>query len=391
VAVLSELYDLMGDHLALQYAGSVAHKKYQLLGSRPRMMTSSKELLTSIHRHYNNSFTDSEKQYSLNLFLGIYQPREHPRVWELDSDSWVHHRPLRDDYDPGEWWKHPLETYSKNMSVLDCINTPLALSSPEGQQAWFREVHTVWQLTWFEKLLSSLEETAVQINRPNRKLCTLRPYKAIKDQLALQGDKERAHTQSFLADGPFEVPRPVDESDQIVYKSFTDMRRLGQYIWASRQSDSDYSRMNLSPAPFTMVRPESPARSLMDAFQAYNWRDAHGARPGCDKDESLFMSWFACKHLGHLLHRDRSKAPQSANKNPRSMLTAHFTAQRQSEIAQRFQVQKTKRESPGLPSRLRRCAYCDDAYDAVKETCFSDISQQRWQQRSGILVPSRCV
>ena len=43
VLVLSELYDVMGDHLALQYAGSVAHKKYQLLGSRPRMMLISQE------------------------------------------------------------------------------------------------------------------------------------------------------------------------------------------------------------------------------------------------------------------------------------------------------------------------------------------------------------
>lgn len=62
VGFLSEMYDLMGDHLALQYAGSVAHKKYQLLGCRPRMMPTSKELKTSITRHYSNSFHDIEKQ-----------------------------------------------------------------------------------------------------------------------------------------------------------------------------------------------------------------------------------------------------------------------------------------------------------------------------------------
>ncbi|CAE8639896.1 unnamed protein product, partial [Polarella glacialis] len=118
VFVLSELYDLMGDHLALQYAGSVAHKKYQLLGSRPRMMTSSKELLTSIHRHYNNSFTDNEKQFCLNLFLGIYQPSKHPRLHELDCDSWVHHKVLRDDYTPQEWWKAPLQRHADNIAIL---------------------------------------------------------------------------------------------------------------------------------------------------------------------------------------------------------------------------------------------------------------------------------
>ena len=119
VFVLSELYDLMGDHLALQYAGSVAHKKFQLLGSRPRMMTSSKELLTSIHRHYNNSFTDSEKQASVNLFLGIYQPDRDPRLWDLDCDSWLHHRALRDNYEPKAWWSGPLKTYAEQLSALN--------------------------------------------------------------------------------------------------------------------------------------------------------------------------------------------------------------------------------------------------------------------------------
>lgn len=71
VLVLSELYDVMGDHLALQYAGSVAHKKYQLLGSRPRMMLISQELLTSISRHYSNNFSDREKQ-AQRLFRSIF-------------------------------------------------------------------------------------------------------------------------------------------------------------------------------------------------------------------------------------------------------------------------------------------------------------------------------
>ena len=172
VAVLSELYDLMGDHLALQYAGSVAHKKYQLLGSRPRMMTSSKELLTSIHRHYNNSFNDREKQACLNLFLGLYSAREHPRLWVLDSDSWVHHRPLRDNYDPAGWWVAPLEAYAARMKALKNLvkhPSPAAPLSTEPapeeaelteldaralQVSYFREVHNTKKLTSFEKLLS---------------------------------------------------------------------------------------------------------------------------------------------------------------------------------------------------------------------------------------------
>ena len=106
VTVLSELYDLMGDTLALQYAGSVAHKKYQLI-SRPRMMKHSKELFISIHRHYSN-VVDGDKQHATNLFLGLYKPKEQPRWWNLESDTLLHFQPLEAYSSPGSWWQPAL-------------------------------------------------------------------------------------------------------------------------------------------------------------------------------------------------------------------------------------------------------------------------------------------
>ncbi|CAE7238778.1 unnamed protein product [Symbiodinium sp. CCMP2592] len=207
VFVLSELYDVMGDHLALQYAGSVAHKKYQVVSAELTVQAALPDaslvaasgkpsahddkleralapvlksvnrlpflsfavaasgargirLLTSIHRHYNNSFTDREKQACLNLFLGLYQPAIHPSMEKLDcfslrstghdgpvspgrrgfrlatGDSWVHHKVLKDDYSPGvpglhitncpdaetniseEWWVEPLQKHRRNLLPL---------------------------------------------------------------------------------------------------------------------------------------------------------------------------------------------------------------------------------------------------------------------------------
>ncbi|CAD7923797.1 unnamed protein product, partial [Amoebophrya sp. A120] len=62
--LLGELYDTSGDCLSMQYAGSVAHKKYA-------SSSGGKELLTSIQRQYQTSFQDAEKQLAINLFLGI--------------------------------------------------------------------------------------------------------------------------------------------------------------------------------------------------------------------------------------------------------------------------------------------------------------------------------
>ena len=54
--------------------------------------------LTSLRRFYNNTYTDSEKQDAVNLFLGNYIPIPgQPPIWQLDSDSYLHsgEKPLR--------------------------------------------------------------------------------------------------------------------------------------------------------------------------------------------------------------------------------------------------------------------------------------------------------
>ena len=49
-----------------------------------------RDLLTTIKRYYSNSFTDSEKQNAINLFLGRFEPsREKVDIWDLESDWFV--------------------------------------------------------------------------------------------------------------------------------------------------------------------------------------------------------------------------------------------------------------------------------------------------------------
>ncbi|CAE7339720.1 Fig4 [Symbiodinium natans] len=227
VFVLSELYDVMGDHLALQYAGSVAHKKYQLLGSRPRMMTSSKELLTSIHRHYNNSFTDREKQACLNLFLGLYQPSIHPSMEKLDCDSWVHHKVLKDDYSPGEWWVEPLEKHRQNLLPLQAkdpeYNTML---TQDRLQKWFCQVHKPEKYTWFEKLLANSDATFVQINPANRPLRTVGPYKKY-----LERKQKEAKQNDAPASKPSFSLQPMSAEETEVYQTYVDTKQLSRLLW----------------------------------------------------------------------------------------------------------------------------------------------------------------
>ena len=64
VRVLIDMYVDIGDHIALQYGGSEAHKKVNAERSESIAgpIGKHKELLTSIRRYYSNAFTDRLKQ-----------------------------------------------------------------------------------------------------------------------------------------------------------------------------------------------------------------------------------------------------------------------------------------------------------------------------------------
>ena len=96
VKLLIDMYVEIGDHLALQYGGSEAHKKVQVQNTGgdakgDATMGKHKELLTSIRRYYSNAFTDRLKQDAMNLFLGHYIPKRHlVPLWDLESDYYLH-------------------------------------------------------------------------------------------------------------------------------------------------------------------------------------------------------------------------------------------------------------------------------------------------------------
>jgi len=92
--MLMDLYQSMGDVIALQYGGSEAHAPI-LSTSRghSRVATQTKEALVSVKRYYNNTYNDDEKQEAINLFLGNFIPsKTKPHLWDLNSDHYLHGR-----------------------------------------------------------------------------------------------------------------------------------------------------------------------------------------------------------------------------------------------------------------------------------------------------------
>jgi len=88
---LMNLYESMGDCIALQYGGSEAHSVFfKRQKGTWEATTQSKDLMTSFRRFYNNTYTDAAKQAAINLFLGHFVPREsRAHIWDLDSDYYL--------------------------------------------------------------------------------------------------------------------------------------------------------------------------------------------------------------------------------------------------------------------------------------------------------------
>ncbi|XP_034187605.1 polyphosphoinositide phosphatase FIG4 isoform X5 [Osmia lignaria lignaria] len=80
------------------------------------------DIMQTLSRYYSNTFSDQEKQHTINLFLGLFIPEEgKPPIWELLTDYYLHHKPACQYYRRTklltQWW---------DTNVLKCL--PYALN-----------------------------------------------------------------------------------------------------------------------------------------------------------------------------------------------------------------------------------------------------------------------
>ena len=54
-----KMYEEIGDHISLQYGGSIAH--HANTGKKKSIFEQTAEMFTSIQRHFANNFTDPQK------------------------------------------------------------------------------------------------------------------------------------------------------------------------------------------------------------------------------------------------------------------------------------------------------------------------------------------
>jgi hypothetical protein len=158
--VLAQLYEDMGNTIALQYGGSEAHQfMLAKLEGRSEFLGSVGDAYKSVRRYYANSISDQEKQGAINLFLGKFdrqfelmhraeQVATRVDVWELGSDWQLHNReedwPLpsqtgqHNDFFSGDlkWWENALARYDERILALEAgsrVEMPPMEPEPEAE------------------------------------------------------------------------------------------------------------------------------------------------------------------------------------------------------------------------------------------------------------------
>ncbi|XP_019860170.1 PREDICTED: polyphosphoinositide phosphatase-like isoform X3 [Amphimedon queenslandica] len=136
-----------------------------------------RDIYTSTLRYYRNAFTDADKQMAINVFLGVFVPKEgEANVWELSTDYYLHHRTAREPQSPKlfksptKWWKDelisslPLPQYEGQVIAnteddpKEEEPTPPAvphINNDTTDRDSFDEIYKTYELTDFDRLLST--------------------------------------------------------------------------------------------------------------------------------------------------------------------------------------------------------------------------------------------
>jgi len=92
VRVLEELFEAHGDTLAVQYGGSQMVHRIRTYRKISPWTSHSRDIMQTVSRYYSNAFTDNDKQQAINLFLGVFTPKEGAlNLWDLPTDYYLHH------------------------------------------------------------------------------------------------------------------------------------------------------------------------------------------------------------------------------------------------------------------------------------------------------------
>ncbi|XP_015184747.1 PREDICTED: polyphosphoinositide phosphatase isoform X2 [Polistes dominula] len=175
VRMLEELYEDHGDTLALQYGGSQLVHRIKTYRKTAPWTSQGNDIMQTLSRYYSNTFSDQEKQHTINLFLGLFIPEEgKPSIWELLTDYYLHHKPacqyLRKGRLLTQWWnKNVLKClpYAFNEVTKTCSEMIQVQSTYEEMIDIYYDYHRPYELSIFLDLYAYIISHSVRDFMPH--------------------------------------------------------------------------------------------------------------------------------------------------------------------------------------------------------------------------------
>jgi phosphatidylinositol 3,5-bisphosphate 5-phosphatase len=113
VQLLTKMFEEMGDVIALQYSGSIAHKS-----ANSKEKSKQYKIIVATKRHLANLMKDSKKQQAINLFLGIYKTDLYAiNLWDISDDFRLHNKLVTSTRIYTKWWKHDIQKYYNRLGL----------------------------------------------------------------------------------------------------------------------------------------------------------------------------------------------------------------------------------------------------------------------------------
>ena len=156
--MLEEMYEDHGDTLAVQYGGSQLIHRIKTYRKQSPWTSKGNDIMQTMKRYYSNTMSDAEKQNTINLFLGVFQPSSNSApIWEREynSDYYLHHasvpRPL--SLPLTQWWSPSLLPHlpiSKQLADKACTH----LSSLQSSHEPLNDYYHPFELTVLQEVFA---------------------------------------------------------------------------------------------------------------------------------------------------------------------------------------------------------------------------------------------
>lgn len=172
VRLLEQLYEDHGDTIALQYGGSQLVHRVKTYRKVAPITSHSSEIMQTLSRYYSNTFSDSEKQNVINIFLGLQKAQKINAQAILNnriSDYYLHNELLMKPFDIANhersyfhWWDRRLlkslpRAYNEHDKESNCFTLEVRSGSQTLKERidYYDDAYRPYEITYLASSFSN--------------------------------------------------------------------------------------------------------------------------------------------------------------------------------------------------------------------------------------------